>query len=94
MLFKKSDLINPHFLSSVCVPNNDGAVIVRRCQRAFVERAPGDAADLRSADHLDARVVDVDHVLQDDLIVVQLDAFCHAGNRKELLHNQIYEIKA
>jgi hypothetical protein len=38
--------------------------------------------------------VDVDHVLQDDLIVVQLDAFCHAGNRKELLHNHIYEIKA
>ena len=55
-------LIHPDLLSSAGIPDDDGAVVVGRGQRALVEGAPADAADLGAADHLDAGVVDVDGV--------------------------------
>ena len=45
-------------------------------------------ADLWSAHHLNARIVNVEHVFQHDLIVIQLDAFCHAGDGEKLLFSK------
>lgn len=60
------------------VPDGHRPLIVGADQTVLVEEAPGDAADLGVASHLDSRVVNVHHVLQDDAIIVDLDSLGHA----------------
>ena len=67
------------------VPDDHRALVVAAGQRALVEAAPRDAGDLARANHLRAGVVDVHHVLQHHVVVVDLDPLGHASDGKELL---------
>jgi hypothetical protein len=55
---------------------------------SFIKSIP----DLGAAHHLDARVVDVHHVLQDDLVVVQLDSLRDAGDGEKFLKKGRYNV--
>ena len=50
-----------------------------------METAPGDAGYLGGANHLCAGIVDVHHVLQDHVVVVNLDPLGHSRDGEELL---------
>ena len=67
------------------VPHYHGPLIVAAGQHGFVEAAPGDAGDLAGADHLCSGVVDINHLLQYHVVIVNLDTLRHPGNGKELL---------
>ena len=77
----------PHGGLSVggAVPHYHGALVVAAGKHGFVEAAPGDAGDLAGADHLRGGVVDVHHVLQHHVVVVNLDPLRHSGYGEELL---------
>ena len=60
------------------VPHYHRALVVAAGEHGFVEAAPGDAGDLAGADHLRGGVVDVHHVFQDDIVVVDLDSLGHS----------------
>ena len=67
------------------VPHDHRALVVAAGQRALVEAAPRDAGDLARANHLRAGVVDVHHVLQHHVVVIDLDPLGDASDGKELL---------
>ena len=67
------------------IPHDHRSLVVAAGQCALVEAAPGDAGDLARADHLRAGIVDVHHVLQHDIVVVDFDPLGDASNGKELL---------
>ena len=67
------------------VPDDHRALVVAAGQRALVEAAPRDAGDLARTDHLCGGIVNIDHVLQDHIIVIDLDFLSHAGDCKKLL---------
>ena len=67
------------------VPHYHGALVVAAGQHGFVEAAPGDAGDLAGADHLCSGVVYVNHLLQYNVVIVDLNSLRHSGNGKELL---------
>ena len=77
----------PHRALRVCsrVPDYHSPLVIAARQRALVEAAPGDAGDLTGADHLRAGIVDVHHVLQHNIVVVDFDPLGDTSNGKELL---------
>ena len=77
----------PHggLLVGGAVPDYHGALVVAAGEHGFVEAAPRDAGDLARTDHLCGGIVNIDHVLQDHIIVIDLDFLSHAGDCKKLL---------
>ena len=67
------------------VPDDDGALVVRGQKQVLLEVGPRHAADLGRAGHLDVGVVDVDHVLDDSVVLVDLDPLRHARDGEELV---------
>ena len=52
-----------------------------------VANVPGNTTDFGTAHHLDAGIMDVDHVFKHDLVVVKLDSFGHTRDGEKFLYS-------